>query len=257
MRASAPVDLALAYQDYFTTLGREKLEDLLEDPNCGIALQAAWEVNYTVVKRDPPIHGRSEWVLDENSVAHFLDFADSRLKVPISKWWRSSVRGVDVFPGQHHTFELGYTKRNEYTLEEFGCDFAFSNTNVKIKTLEELRSSIREFNPHVTMVSDNSRAFIVLYGERAYLYSIFAIDLSSGKILWQSKVWACRTGFSGGPADFGHNVYMQLVDNIVVIFGVESSAYIEAFDVDSGEAKFRFCTSYWFNFAEEWDWSRE
>jgi hypothetical protein len=47
---------------------------------------------------------------------------------------------------------------------------------------------------------------------------------------------------------------MVILVNEVVVFGEDySGMYIESFEKDNGKNRFRFCTSYWGGYSEDWN----
>ena len=101
-----------AYKSLFQHVGSNGVKKLIDDEDVSISLQAAWETNKKVVKREQSIPGLTDLIFDERSIEDFLEVLQKRLKNEPPAWWRARIlQGYtspgnkdDFFVGQHHTF---------------------------------------------------------------------------------------------------------------------------------------------------------
>ena len=98
--------VAGAYKKFFTHVGLAGLTKLADDDDTSIALQAAWELYRKPVKRDPLIRSRTDWVFDKKPIEEFLKFASKRLKSEPPAWWGATLLKGEVFPEEHHAFDI-------------------------------------------------------------------------------------------------------------------------------------------------------
>ena len=75
--------------------------------------------------------------------------------------------------------------------------------------------------------------------------TLYKIDLRSGSVLWQRKLW-CDASPVIRSGDLGFH-WSEAVpkDDAIIVFGLRSDVvYIEAFKVSTGKPVFRFSTTY-------------
>ena len=85
----------------------------------------------------------------------------------------------------------------------------------------------------------------------SFLNAGFAYRIDGGS-RWSASVWSAgRDGLQG----IGHHdVSMECAAGRLLVYGAESHGmYLEAFDAEKGTPLFRFCTCFWFNFPEAWE----
>jgi hypothetical protein len=240
-----------AYEKYFVYLGRSRLTRLLDDPDIGIALQAAWEVHRVVLKPQP---GKAPWMLDEGNTTQFLKQAEKRIGFQPPRWWKEYVPQLYTHPNRGHGFP--------HQLEpEHAAAFVQDGQHVRVTagahTLTLLQN-IPDQSPYSWRVSAafaNTNAFVAFYHGLANPYAFQAIDPVTMQSRWVANVWASRYNGGSGPTDCGHRVELVPFAGNVVVFGAEMfGIYIEAFDQQTGAVQYRFCSSYWDNHSENWKW---
>lgn len=92
----------------------------------------------------------------------------------------------------------------------------------------------------------DEKAFVVVWSTMPTKYPIFCLDSVSGKLLWESEVWA---RFPEGYSYFGnflHVVELTANRTTVGVFGIShATIYAEAFEIESGKSEFRFSPDLW------------
>lgn len=211
LEADTPEDRAKAFQRLFIHAGRARLDELEDDPDIGIALQASWENHRTPL---PGAGVKTPVTVDPAEIGTFFKEVAERTGARVPDSWKEALLHAHVSTtfGEHSTMGWGY--------ESPGSQTALATAAGSMVARPEARGG-------------------------------YPYDLScEGK--WTARVWAA--GRSGAFTGWGpHEVLVKGDDHRVLVFGWEShAAYVEAFDAVSGNALYRFCTSYWSHGSEEW-----
>jgi hypothetical protein len=254
--AGSSAEAAAAYKELFTYVGRNGLKDLTKDKDTSIALQAAWEVHKKVIKRDPPLAGRTNWVFDKRPTEAFLAFFAERVKAKPPAWWRTNLLNGEVFPDRHHAFITladDVPEAPEVEVQEEEVVITVGKRTVHIaKAAYDKVASFPEIGVDPVALWGEEQSFFARPTFRGYPFKAAGVNSKTGEKLWVASVWAARRGFSSGPA--GNNpVEIRREGDTVIVYGCESHGlYAEGFDAKTGKCRFRFCTCYWFNFSEAW-----
>jgi hypothetical protein len=246
--------VATAYKKLFTHVGLGEIPKLREDEDLSIALQAAWESHRKVVKRNPLIRNRTEWVFDKKPIEEFLKVATKRLKSEPPGWWKAALLKGEVFPGQHHAFiDIdGPPPTTTVKVEKEVVVISTGKQSVRM-TKADFERDADEFEVGTEPVAlcEADLSFIARPVFRSYPFKVVGVDSKTGKRLWAATVWAARRGFSSGSGV--SPIEIRRAGDTVIVYGGESHGlYAEGFDVKTGKCRFRFCTCYWFNFSEAW-----
>lgn len=262
LSANAPAYSGRAYEAYFLRVGRAGLKNLMMDENTGIALQAAWETHLKPAQRKKRAEWRTDDVYDPAELAKFVDFFKERTKAPVPDWWATAVMDVDLFPGQHHAFNLLFEPATEESnavqfvrkdprIEKEGDNLVCTADGRSVEFPKDTFDGI--FGGSFVGLLDEQRSFVAACDRSfGFPYEVAGFADEDGAPSWKADVWAAGRGVCFG---YGHHfVEMTEKDGIIYLFGVEShGAYAEAFDAASGKVQFRFSTGYWFNFSEAWE----
>ena len=95
-------------------------------------------------------------------------------------------------------------------------------------------------------------AYVALYEDSGFPYTVHAVTRRTNTIVWSSKVWASGEYLAGhGPGGFGmsgalqHIVEIELADHRLGLYGISAlGIYVEVFDARTGKNECRFSTSY-------------
>jgi hypothetical protein len=168
-------------------------------------------------------HGKGDKRKTEQFIPRFTD----RLKITPPRWWQDRLKGVVVYKGISHTF--------------YGVDMR--QLQKKSRLLHD-RFQIDAF------IDDGS---IPILREAGFRFPIQVSDRKTKHILWKGEVWAAgRTVLAGVGA---HQIEFVVSQGRLFVFGVEShGAYAEGFNLKDGTPLVRFCSCYWCNYSERWDW---
>ena len=248
--------VAKAYKTLFTHLGLDGVKKLINDEDTSIALQAAWETHKTIVKRNPAVPIRTNWVFDKKPMEEFLAVVAKRLKAEPPEWWRATLLVGDVFPGMHHAFidlggELPVPPKLEVQKDEVIITSGKQVTRLP-RAVYDKAASFADIGTAPEALWGADQSFFARPFFRGYPFQAVGVDTKTGKKLWMALVWAARRGFSTGPAGVCP-VEIRRHGDTVIVYGCESHGmYAEGFDAKTGKCQFRFCTCYWFNFSERW-----
>lgn len=252
-----------AYQALFEHVGRKGLEGLAKSADVGIALQASWELHKKPAKRAKHITLRTDDIYDPDQIAKFLVVLRERTKAPVPEWWGTALQDVDVFTGQHHAFrgdldpQLQKTRKGgpyhpkgvELTEDGEQLKYAVAGRTILV---DKSAFDVQLADYYPGCVGEKTVYLAACSVHSSMPFQIAAFEGKGGKPVWVADVWAARGGFASGPPH--HRVEVVAEDKAVYVFGSESHGmYIEAFEAVTGKPMFRFCTCYWFNFAEKWN----
>ncbi len=199
----------------FEAKGRAGLAELTEHEDPMISLHAQWEL----AKADP------------EKTEEFIRCFETDLGIAPPKWWQETLKGIYIFPGKHHYFpDVGSRK--------------FENSEL-----------VRDIYKVVAGPDGNQHAWTEesLARRAGVSHTLRMKHRQSDEVVWDARVWAVHR-----MTLLGLHVHSQKVlvdDDRVFVFGAEShGAYAEVFQLKDGKPLFRFCTCYWFNFSERWNW---
>jgi hypothetical protein len=106
LESDTPDERAKAFQRFFIHVGRGRLEELEDDPDVGIALQASWE-NHRI-----PLPGagvKTPVTVDPEEMGFFLKEVSERTGVKIPDSWKAALLHAHVSTsfGEHSTLGWG------------------------------------------------------------------------------------------------------------------------------------------------------
>ena len=248
--------VAGAYKKLFAHVGLAGLPQLVKDEDTSIAIQAAWELYRKAVKRDPPIRNRADWVFDKKPMEEFLEVLGKRLKSDLPGWFGATLLKGDVFPRQHHAFidiEEPPPSTATVKVEKDQVVITAGKHDVRMPKADfEKDADELDIGTAPVVLCEAERSFIARPVFRGYPFKLIGVDSKTGKKLWVATVWAARRGDSSGLGGV-NPVEIRRQGDTVIVYGCESHGmYAEGFDAKTGKCRFRFCTCYWFNFAEKW-----
>lgn len=267
--AKNPREAAGALKACFGKADKERLEQLQNDPDIGIALQAAYEL-----ARKPGGNLPS-------SPQRFLGYFEGRtnVKVPID-WevslttdclhWkypellRAALKGyASIAPSVKRDDEGGtYRTLDKREKNDLGL-FTYGGTRIRAedKTLAVTvgRDTIRipaDLLARAKKENPFARSFKVLIGPRLSIvalhddagdsFPLFCLDTRSGEEVWNAEAW----GYGGDnvPLKTGvwfHTVSLVMTDKLVVLFEDGGGCSVEAFELATGRQAYRFTTNFW------------
>ena len=203
----------------------------------GVALAAAWE-NYVV-------YGESSKHI-QDSVARFAGFVEGRLRINLPRYWQANlmtakqikepsvqIRGVNFKIALQKTEFRIETLRNEEKPKAF-----YKSIELPIS----LPSGVNYLDSNnVTVLSETEHVFALYNYTLAESFPLVFLDKMRHR-KWKATV----LGNGNGDAVMGHDyhsVEIITTDRHIYVFGISfSNAYIERFDLESGESTMRFST---------------
>lgn len=250
------------HKKLFLAATAERLERLKTHEHPGIALQAAWE----------EVRRSTLTVLDGNSlpedapppealaVQRFVGFVEGRQKLRLPKPFENFLLQAkivapgeivfyynDAWPPLRRTYaDLRVVQGQWASQDEFEKRLLVSagggTASVPLSFLGEAGEQGNAIA--LACVMNETRCFVGFLGVTCSPWRIMCFDRQDSRLLWATDVWGGRSlgGFSGGD---DHCAWLRVHDGHVYVFGMcARDAYIEAFDLDTGAAYFRFGTGY-------------
>jgi hypothetical protein len=257
--AKTPQALAKLFQARFEGASDEQLQKFASGDDAGDAIAAGWETvcrSLLAAIANPPapnpaiphaiVHP------DKGTMSHFLDIVDARTggaptlwKSAVSSFWSYSDKSAHAFSGVPGPLA---PPAPSATVQRQG-----RNTLVIVDPLNQWTIPGQAGSQASAALTDGV-AYVAAYNWPPGPFTVYAIDRKTSAVIWSSRVWA-EDGFLvavGGrgagrmelkvsPGDA-----MKVSGDTLVVFGVAGeAAYIERFDLKTGENLSRFCTKYY------------
>ncbi|MBV9764302.1 MAG: hypothetical protein JOZ48_05600 [Acidobacteriaceae bacterium] len=254
LRSADERETRLAYQQLFRAAADSDLGRLENDPDDGIALQAAWARR----RLYPP---ESNHTLNRAFARGFLAVFEERFTIAPA-WWKSSLSASRVYEDSRMSFSPGTASRQHRTrarlwvpagvdadpLPEGGVLLRIAQRTVRVPSQpwNEAVSKARRSGgaDQLSAVVQRLACFFAVYAVSSCNYYVSNIGSRDGRLAWRAESWAAGCARLGGQTYH----YVQLLANAryAFTFGAAPNAlYAEAFDQHSGQATVRFCTSLW------------
>lgn len=207
------------------TLSPRAWNRLLDDPDQGLALRAAYEA----------FHVRNAKG-DRSSVAPFIAYLRDEVDLRPPGWWLEAllgefkVQGYRSWPFEHGEVVVcanrGVCYFDATTLHDTGIDA------VRRQVARELATG---------------KAYLASCDAWGSGFEVGAVvfDDTAGLNLWHARVWAAGERDTW-QADAGHCVELIANDRELLVWGATPDClYVEAFDANSGRNRLRFATNDW------------
>lgn len=252
---SAPTSLETgkAYKDLFESLGRDGLERLTEDEDTGIALAAAYqpivrqnnrwrEIDESGIQEVRPIKRRRE--IHQALGTEFLEFLEKRTGLDPPEWWKKIARD-----GWYFDWNDPVSHPDPLSIENGAVVLADGQRlTLSLGALADLKDPLYGFEcRECSALVDGDRVYVAAIDFDGSLSRIICFDCKTGDVVWRGDNWAM--GFDNirnYQGAISHNAEVTLQDGVVAIWGESfSSIYLEAFDAETGETLFRFCSKNW------------
>jgi hypothetical protein len=92
------------------------------------------------------------------------------------------------------------------------------------------------------------RTFIAMYEMSGGSFPLFCVDSQTGKMLWQTEIWAWGHHVTLGRWLPDPDMMFAETENQIFVFGKSCGTYVEAFDIENGNPTLRFTPDhYWPN----------
>lgn len=228
-RAEGQRALRARVAELFADASEQDLQTLLLDEDTGVALLAAWE---RVLRRGPVDGGRKA---DPVELARFIGFVEGRVQAPVPDRWADVIGASE---GAGFRFEGGLRGDDRA---------AFSDEQVTVTHGDEVWVLPRwRFGGGLAMAFDGGSAYLAGGFGIPVSYAVYEVDRLTGEPVRAFDVWAGEVGYTGSYEGLhAQFIEMSIWDSVLVVFGCSNSvAYIEAFDLETGEPLYRFGTNY-------------
>jgi len=271
LSAKTSKEAGAAYAALFKNSTKERLRKLKDDPDIGIALQAAWGMAKASDSSLTSLH-------------RFLGFLEGRIgsTVPIS-WeadficsalWRAkkpelvqkvlaAYAPIDKSLWKDQNGDWSRVRREyRYTDHRFwipkgtkidkqGNRFTMTSAEGSIGISTDLVREISEKYSvrNVLPVPGPENSFVAFFDQFGSLNPLICFDSRTGKLLWQAEVWALGGNNLTGPLSGAwiHDVTIELGGDKVFVFGRGNGrVYVEAFDRRTGRNHLRVTTHKWY-----------
>jgi hypothetical protein len=249
-QAGSPRKLADAYSDLFAGSTPADLQELIEAPNCAVALGAGWEQ----VRRTLPESEQQEAVApDADQLHRFLGLVERCTRVSLPLRWTATVRRVTGYSRTQIVFATpgrkGSSETGDYPsdAQEEHPTYQWEQDRWKVTVGGKTWSAYRavDLRHGVAVASAGETLVLASYQSIPGPYVVCALDRQTGEVGWRNNVWA-KGGTGGGTGRGWHDVQLRVREENLVVFGLsENVAYIEGFDAKTGRSLYRFSTSYY------------
>ncbi len=264
IEADSPQKAGQAFEKFFKSVAPQDtswLSILKTDTNISIALQAAWHQKIVATPNWSKSSERG-WFLTPNDAQRFFGFLEGRTGSTIPEWWQSEssfpdLRLLSDWEGEEFESLPKSCSPWEFRIEssitaekvDDGIKLASDNSSIIIpgKLLTQLDD--KDGLDQCKIYFIEGRAFVAFFSDFGDPGPLICLDVKSNKVLWTSEMWALgkmEGGASGGWATRLELQSSKHRSNEIVIWGAGNFGnYVEAFDVETGKADFRFSTNYW------------
>lgn len=252
-KIDSPRELAKRIDKLLSGVSSQQLGQLVANSNCVVALAAGWERVHRSIpnaERSIPYTERQEVLRPAGeAVSRFLGLVEGRLQVAIPNVWEEAVKSARENDQGDYSFR-GMPRESK--ARQGAGEVAVSLRREGDRWIVATGTKTLQFPARPTMgrVTDamvkvnGETAYVALYGWPPRPYRLYAVEHSTGKIVWSSEVWAeGALVLHQGPGS--HYVEMELSGNRLAVYGFsEVNAYVEVFDIRTGRNECRFSTSH-------------
>ena len=238
LEATTPTERAEAFAELAKRVKPSSLRRLQQDDDVGLALLAAY---WLCVERE-----ERRYRLSGKRVEAFVASLKERTGLDVPDWWAGSVIAsrstvpVSVASGA--------------TMMRRAGENVILTGGERIIVPQEVYDSRDQhsWDTYAATIGPN-HGYVYIAREGGRSSTLFCVNADSPIIRWQTTVWALGTyGGRGGSRDYAAELTLE--DDLVVAWGTTGSeSCVEAFDVQTGENIFRFCTA---NRAWSMNWMR-
>lgn len=250
VHCSGPADAKRLTAELFSTPNAELLGQLKSHANDGIALAAAWE--------EAKIGSKSRR-RNAQAIARFIGFAEGRLKTRVPDWWEETITRRHLVD-DHQYWPLDDPGQFKWPYQQLKLgDRPVWVPNAVSLSDEEGRVVIRQggarfslpqamWNEQIREASVGARVtpthcWLAPFADRGAAHPLLCFETSSGKLLWQSDVWALSNqGHKTSSQTFQWLEIIPQAERVLVIGSGLAGVYIEGFDRQSGRNLFRFAS---------------
>ncbi len=227
-------ELAGRYRVLFAGASDEQLARLAEDPESGVALQAAYEL----AVRAPRPSQRAAFV-------RLFDLARKHAGVPVPPWWQDGLAGGNL-DGRRKAYPAGEGGARRIKKMPGGVRYEEGRRSVvlSLPTDQAKFSQGGELGMDSDVALTRSRAFLAAAGGSPGV--LYAFEMPAARFEWQAEIWAYFRGRLSLNGWIEHSIRIVANEDRVVVFGGGTvNAYLEVFEAKSGRNVFRFCSNYW------------
>ncbi|MEX0887362.1 MAG: hypothetical protein WD009_13080 [Phycisphaeraceae bacterium] len=216
----------------------------------GLAIAAAWE------------QARRNVHSDESALQSFVAVAEAQLPVDLPNWWKRGVLHADVRrPDAPSFFPYRHVAASD---RQFGRSGIAARPGLAVEVTDEalsIRSDTSTCTLPRGLVTFSGLLVDALdarwVGQTCYVLALnsadydpprlYRYDCDRGELVWHTQIHGAgpvrRSG--GATGTTSHWMELTLHEERLYVFGMKGSAiYIEAFDLATGDAQFRFGTIY-------------
>lgn len=238
---------------------------MMDDSAPSVSLRAAWERVLRAVTPSESIESSTR--ISRSDSGRFLGFVEGRLAIALPPWWQRAVRNAELTIVDRTVVSVvSVIICRQPPTQSFGeafADEALVNKDVKALTLKDTSlevhfrgdpvtysltlppSMLRDFKYRFHIAKAGQLVFVAVPDVLPESYTLGCFDADSGKVKWQSRVWAARTAGGSGPRLFNHAIDMIAKKSTIYLVGAGNDAfYIEGFDMETGAVNLRFSSQY-------------
>jgi hypothetical protein len=257
--ASRPADAERGYVQLFRGANLSVLRRLKSVSSQGAALRIAWEeLQRSGIKHQDDFVDTNP---DPVAVARFLGFVEGRIGCSLPNWWENSVRtsyyeptrklwsNIEDFP--YHDVDLSPKHKiwipNNTTIKKDGDGVRISVASDSVCFPASAVWPLLTSNRQTTVCITDDCGLFAAYSHFGQSFPLVCINRKDGRKRWENIVWSCARRHQGGYSlpPICQHVDVHVEENQIYVFGGGYFGwFIEAFDLTTGRAFFRFASSY-------------
>jgi hypothetical protein len=254
--------LVKGFRALYQELGTEGVRRLKAHPHDGVALRAAWEEVRQSVPEKAQANSRGK-DLDGPTAQRYLGFLEGRLRVNAPPWWQKYFLAAQAYHRENIFFSIPYESWPYSKFQSVGTDRLLSVPKGAslVKGAEGLvykseqgslvvpsdavdSEKVRGPIDSLCASADSHRWYLAVHGSRGMGYPLFGINRATGKVAWQSSVWAAATSAVYTGRGYHFVAVVPHADKVLVFGMANDVAYVEGFRAETGECLFRIGTTY-------------
>jgi len=253
LSAVSPSDSADAFRELFDGVSQNGLQALKAHQSDAVSLRASWtEIRNTLpaIDREDPV------AIDEAALVGFTRRVEERLGIVTPPVWQETMRGAHGFGRNSIYFRIPaswpYHFHNSRLLIRDGVACRRSDGRYRISCdgqeceipVDAFSSTGRDPVGCLDVDFVGGRWYVAAHLDHCVPCKLLSWDAQHGQRVWSAEVWG-GGGLRSYEGPGFHGLWVRTQDDKVLVFGVgDDNAYIEAFNIASGENLFRFCTQY-------------
>ena len=242
-------------------IDEDKVVELTQNPDRTISINAAWELVFRDMERDPRIFNEQGV---KKRISWFLGFLEAKAGVhPPENWTalveeaRYSIGNVEPAAEKMRSVAYVHTTKNYYnnnpTIVVDRNDGSMSVTENGNSVTVQIPKPQGAYPLFTSALVEKEIAFIAFHDGFPLDYDFCCYQVGSNEPVWTSEVWsAIEIGFSSGSGGFHHVSFVSSSSEIWVFGVTRSGLYCQAHNLMSGSCNVRFYSGFFGRDQTDW-----